>query len=115
MPCINCYFSQTVSSTEKEALKLRMGESITLLAGKTEQYLMVIISDNNVIYFRGNDQKPAAYIEVNLFARQDISDCYNAFSAQLCELFHEILGLEADRIYIKYSDTKHWGWNGRNF
>ena len=89
MPCIHAWVSNKLTPTQKTALKTRMGKAIEALPGKTEAWLMVLIEDEACLYFKGNQDAPSA--------------------------FREEAGIEPDRVYIKYSSTAHWGWNGSNF
>ena len=36
-------------------------------------------------------------------------------TARICDLFERKLGISPDRVYVKYEEAEHWGWNGANF
>lgn len=33
----------------------------------------------------------------------------------LTKILTEALSVPADRIYVRYEEVSHWGWNGSNF
>ena len=40
---------------------------------------------------------------------------YEKMTAELTKIYGEVLGIAADRMYIKYMGSYDWGWNGSNF
>jgi len=36
-------------------------------------------------------------------------------TAEICRIYTDVLGVPADKIYVKYAPTDCWGWNGGNF
>lgn len=34
---------------------------------------------------------------------------------EITKIFGDVLGIAPDHMYIKYSATPDWGWNGGNF
>ena len=36
-------------------------------------------------------------------------------TGEICKIFNEELGIEPNRIYVKYEEVANWGWNGENF
>jgi len=36
-------------------------------------------------------------------------------TADVCTLLAKETGISPDRIYVKYEEVFHWGWNGSNF
>ena len=96
MPVIHTHVSVSTTPGQREALKTAYGKAISAVPGKSEGWLMCPFEDNMPIYFGGDDSKPAAYVEVNVFGRS-------------------VPGIPADRTYIRYTATTDWGWNGGNF
>jgi hypothetical protein len=33
----------------------------------------------------------------------------------ICDLFKEELGISPDHVYVNYTFSEVWGWNGENF
>jgi len=114
MPFINAKVTIKMSEEKKEAVKKRLGESISLIPGKSENWLMVGFEDSYDLYFQGNKNAESAFIEVKIFGGAS-SEVYNKMTGVLCDIFEEELGISANRIYVKYEAVTDWGWNGSNF
>lgn len=113
MPFIHVKTNQTVSPEKAVQLKAALGEAITLIPGKTEQWLMVQIEDQNQLWLAGSDA-PAAFADVRLVGSASDAD-YTRLTERLTELLSEVLEVAPDRVYIPYQEIGHWGWNYRNF
>ncbi|MBO4356124.1 MAG: hypothetical protein J5850_04650, partial [Clostridia bacterium] len=94
-------------------LKEQFGKAITVIPGKTENWLMVNIEDKKTMFFSG-DGAPCAIAEVKLFGKAADRDLDN-LTAVLCRAIGSSLGVSEKRIYVKYEFVDHWGWNGSNF
>ena len=114
MPFIDSKVSVKVTKEQETELKSRLGQAISLIPGKSESWLMVGIEDEYHLYFRGEDSSPMAFIEVRIFGGPN-RDAFEKMTAEITKIFGEVLGIAADHMYIKYSATTDWGWNGSNF
>ncbi len=112
MPYIKLRTNKQIEADKKEAIKAKLGEDIKLL-GKSEDWLMVDLSTNEDMYFKG-EKTDLAYIEVKLYGRSDASH-YNLMTEAITENINTNLGITPDKIYVSYFETTNWGWNGRNF
>ena len=54
MPFIGAKVTVSVDKQKEEKLKKRLGEAISTIPGKSENWLMVGIEDNYKLYFRGD-------------------------------------------------------------
>ncbi|MDF7640222.1 phenylpyruvate tautomerase MIF-related protein [Bifidobacterium sp. ESL0784] len=117
MPVIHTHVSVSTTQAQREALKAAYGKAITAVPGKTESWLMCPFEDNMPIYFGGSDDKPAAYVEVNVMGEPGSVDrtVWESMSKQIMTALHDELGMPEDRTYIRYTATGDWGWNGGNF
>ncbi|MDF7664398.1 phenylpyruvate tautomerase MIF-related protein [Bifidobacterium sp. ESL0763] len=115
MPVIHTHVSVSTTPEQREALKTAYGKAITAVPGKTEEWLMCPFEDNMPIYFGGKDDRPAAYVEVNVMGSDVDRSVWESMSKQIMAALHEQLGVPADRTYIRYTATGDWGWNGGNF
>ncbi|MCR5650873.1 MAG: hypothetical protein K6F86_06815 [Lachnospiraceae bacterium] len=114
MPFIDSKVSVKVSKEQETELKTRLGQAISLIPGKSESWLMVGIEDEYSLYFRGDDSEPMAFIEVRIFGGPNKA-AFEKMTAELTKIYGEVLGIAPDHMYIKYSATTDWGWNGSNF
>ncbi len=93
MPFISSKVNIAMTKEQKETIRKKLGENISIIPGKTEDWLMVEIADNCDLYFRG-DEKMTEIIS---------------------GIYEKELKIKQNRIYIKYEEVEKWGWNGTNF
>ena len=113
MPFIKVMTNESVSKENKALIKTALGQAIALIPGKSEDWLMVGIEPEYTLYFRGEDV-PAAMVEVSIFGSPD-SSALDTLTEKICQILNVTLSIEPTRIYVKYSSTSYWGWNGSNF
>lgn len=113
MPFINTKYSQDITLEQEVSLKTALGEAVKLI-GKTESWLMVGFEPNVSLYFQGEKPEKTAFVEVSLYGSASPSGC-DRMTAEICRIYGEVLGVPSDKIYVKYSPTDQWGWNGGNF
>ena len=114
MPCIQVHVSQKLTDDKKTSIKASLGKAIELIPGKSESWLMVMIHDDACIYFKGNQSEPTAFVDVSVYG-QDNPRAFDKLTAAVCDVLGKETGTPANRIYVKYSSTENWGWNGGNF
>ena len=113
MPFMQLKTNVPVTEQQETLLKTSFGSAITAIPGKSETWLMVGIEPQYTLYFQGSDA-PAAMVEVSIFG--SASDAaYADLTARICKIVAETLHIDASRIYVKYAEIEHWGWNGSNF
>lgn len=116
MPVIHTHVSVPTTQQQREELKTAYGRAITAIPGKTEAWLMCPFEDNMPIYFAGDDSDPAAYVEVNVLGRSAVPrQAWEDLTAQIMSALESVLGIAQDHVYIRYTATADWGWNGSNF
>lgn len=113
MPFINTRTSAEISKEQEILLKEKMGKAISLI-GKSESWLMLNFEDNCCLYFKGDNSKNMAIIEVALFGKANNSQ-YDALTEKLTQEISEVLKIDPSNVYIKYEEVEHWGYNGFNF
>lgn len=114
MPYISTKTNVTLSSNNCESIKTKLGKAIELLPGKSENWLMVSFEDESNLYFKGNKDKPLAFVEVQLFGKAS-KDAYNNLTREITNILNDELNIQPDCIYVKYDEVSTWGWNGSNF
>lgn len=113
MPFIRTTTNRTVDRTTADQIKSACGEAITLLRGKTEDWLMVEVTGDVNLYFAGNDD-PCAIAEVQLLGHANPAELENLTDA-MTKILAKALDLAPERIYVRYEEVTYWGWNGKNF
>ncbi|MBQ9116082.1 MAG: hypothetical protein IJY04_03575 [Clostridia bacterium] len=113
MPYINTITNVAIPENTEKELAAELGKAITLIRGKTENWLMLNFTENSRMYCAGSDAPPAM-VEIQIFGSAS-SDEYDALTSAICDLISGKLGINANRIYVKYGEFNRWGWNNMNF
>lgn len=113
MPFINTKYSGAITPEQETNIKSALGDAMSII-GKSENWLMVGFEPNCTLYFKGEKSEKIAFVDVSLFGGASRS-AYEQLTAVICKVLGDNLGVPADKIYVKYSPTDSWGWNGGNF
>lgn len=114
MPFIEAKTNIAISKEKETVLKSKIAEVLAAsFPGKTENWLMLHFESNCAMWFGGSDA-PCILLDVAIFGSQS-DRAYDKMTAGICALIESECGIPADRIYVKYSEVEHWGWNGSNF
>lgn len=114
MPFINSKVSVAMNQDKKEAVKKKLGQAISLIPGKSENWLMVGFEDSYDLYFQGNQDEPTAFVEVKIYGGASAA-VFSELTGAICDIYQQELGIPKNRIYVKYEEVENWGWNGSNF
>ena len=113
MPFIDITTNVSVSEEQKTSLQSAMGRAITAIPGKSEGWLMVGIQPEYDLWFKG-ESAPAAMVEVSIFGSAS-SNALVTLTSHITGILTDNIGIPSDRVYVKYTSTSDWGWNGSNF
>ncbi|MBR4578670.1 MAG: hypothetical protein IKQ69_10290 [Oscillospiraceae bacterium] len=114
MPYIHAKVSTSLGEREEKTLKTELGKAIRIIPGKSEQWLMTAFEGDQHMYFRGDNARPCAFVEVLLYGGENAA-AFDKMTGEITRIFSETLGIEPDHIYVAYQTTGNWGWNGGNF
>ncbi len=114
MPYISIKTTEKLTAEKETALKTALGSAISLLPGKSESWLMLEFEGERHMYFKGKNDSPVAFVSVSSFGTVSPSAA-SSLTAEICGILSKELGVPKDKIYIRYSETELWGWNGSNF
>ncbi|PHV71215.1 hypothetical protein CS063_05855 [Sporanaerobium hydrogeniformans] len=114
MPFIDSKVTVKLTEEKKELLKSELGKIITLIPGKSENYLMIGFEDNYSLYFKGNKLEYGAFVEVKIFGTAS-KTALSEVTAAICCLYEKELHIPPSAVYVKYEEVANWGWNGVNF
>jgi len=106
---------QTNVEPADEAAVLREVSAATAsMLGKPESYVMVHLEAGARLIFAGSDA-PAAYVQLKSLGLPEGQTA--DYSAQLCALMRDLLGVDAGRVYIEFAGPERhmWGWNNATF
>ena len=113
MPFINTKASIEITKEQELLLKEKMGTAIRHI-GKSESWLMLDFKENCRLWFKGDNSKKIAFVEIALFGKASPSQ-YDAMTEKVCEIISSELRISSDCIYVKYEEVSDWGYNGFNF
>lgn len=110
MPYIHVNTSKDLGGKGKEKLKTKLGELISLLPGKSEDVLMVHISDGQDMYFKG-EKRDVAYLDIKLFRESDM-ESKSKFTSEVFRLFEREFGIDGGNLFLSISEYNTWGFLG---
>ena len=112
MPFIDCKLNVDITKQQEAELKDEFGKAISLIPGKSESWLMVNIQPKCSLYFRGSNEEPIAIVSVTVYGKPNPT-AYDALTARFNTILSRIAGIE--QMYVSYSETSNFGYNGSNF
>lgn len=114
MPMISTKTNTTISAEQELILKEKLGKAIEILPGKTEAWLMLEFNENCHLWFRGDNSKPLAFIEVKVLGKINPAAA-EKLTAELCDIYKDVLGIHGSGVYVKYEEVDMWGYDSVNF
>ncbi len=112
MPYISVNVAARLEQPQKEHIKKSMGETITVIPGKTEAVTMVRIDDDCSLYLAGRELENGAFIEIRLLGEADRAD-KEALTKAVYKAMADILAMPESDIYINFIEMDCWGAGGR--
>lgn len=114
MPLLHLFTNVQLSSEDQDRFLRKASAKVSEGLGKSEDYVMVMISPGKKLFFAGSDE-PAAFMELKSIGLPEVKTA--ELSAILCELVEKIFSIPPERIYIEFSNAPAvmWGWNSQVF
>ncbi len=113
MPFINVKTNVSTTHEAEINIKSALGQAITAIPGKSEGWLMVGIEPDYRLWFKGTNE-PAAIVQVSLYGGAS-HNAKTTLTSHITGILTDELGISSDRVYVMYTETESWGWNGSNF
>ena len=111
MPCIELNISKKISKASKKILSDRLTTDITLIPGKTQEQVMVVIRDDSYIQMGDKFLENGAFINMGCFGTADQESNRN-YAMRMYEILNEELGIDKDDIYMNLTERLWWGCHG---
>ena len=110
MPLLS--ISTNAKVKNEQMLLAKSSNFISSLINKSENFVMVKITDSLSMYFAGNSEF-CAFIEIKSIG----SLAPSKMSKPICEFFSNELEIPSERIYVNFQDidSNQWAWNCRTF
>ena len=114
MPLIKLQVTEALPVDKKEEVLKGISALIAECIGKPEQYVMAVLEQVDIL-MSGSDG-PGAFADVRSIGGLGGS-VNQEISSKLCDLLESELSIQANRIYINFTDVpaSQWGWNGSTF
>ena len=114
MPLLSIETNIGLASQQIPELLHTASATVAEQLGKPERYVMVRFAHNPHMLFAGADEA-LAYLQLKSIGLPESTTA--DLSATLCELVADHLGVNADRVYIEFTDVVRsmWGWNSGTF
>lgn len=110
MPYISFKTTKVLTLQQELDLKTMAGRLISLLPNKTEDYLMIHIEDNQLMYFKGKEID-CMMITCKVYGHPELS-YKQEFVKELMKEAERITKIPVDNQYLTFSEEDHWGMNG---
>lgn len=114
MPFISTIATVKIDENKEAVIKGELGQIITEIPGKTEEWLMITLSGQQPIYFRGEKCDKAAFVNIKIFGTADRKS-KEALTRKVSELLERELSIPKAYVYITIDEVKDWAWNGQMF
>ena len=114
MPFINAKTNVKLSDEKKEAVKNGLFDSISVIPGKSDRYLMTAIEDGISMAFHRDSESAMAMVEVKIFG-SSTKDAYGRLTGEICRILGDVAGIDGQNCYVKVEEVKYWGYNGFMF
>ena len=114
MPFLRIQTNHALPEQDARGLASKASALVAGQLGKPERYVMVSVENNPAMQFAGTDA-PLAYLELKSIGLPE--DRTGELSSALCQLMTTQTGIEAERVYIEFSNAARnmWGWNNSTF
>ena len=112
MPCIE--LTTNVRVQDKNKLMRTLSDCVCTGLCKAETYMMVMVRDEQPMFFGGNDE-PVAHISLRALGLKE--ELIRKLAGELTRLVQAELGIDSQRVYIVFMDADpgKWAWDGRTF
>ena len=110
MPLLNISTNKEIKN--EQMLLSKSSELISSLLNKSEDFVMVKLTDSLKMFFSGTNES-CCFIEIKSIGSIESSK----MSKPICEFFSNELEIPSERIYVNFQDidSNQWAWNCRTF
>ncbi|MGB5736074.1 MAG: phenylpyruvate tautomerase MIF-related protein [Thiohalocapsa sp.] len=114
MPTLIIKTNADLAHIDQDGLLQILSSTVSGMLGKPERYVMVLLEPTPYMCF-GGDRAPLAYLELKSLGLPE--ERTGEFSATLCALMQQHLGVPPGRTYIEFAspDRHLFGYNAGTF
>lgn len=114
MPYINVKTNAKIDDETKKHIKNRFSDSISIIPGKSDRYLMIAVEDGIDMAFHRDTDAKMAMVAVKIFGGANKS-AYQDLTKAICNILRDEIGVEGDCCYVTFEELQYWGYNGFMF
>ncbi len=111
MPYVSVRTNVAVPLEKEELLIKVLGEGIEVITDKVKENLFIKIDEKCRLYKAGNIDIPNAMVSVDLYGYSSSEDL-KKYSDIVFTVLENELGISPERVYINYTECRHWGSSG---
>lgn len=111
MPFVGIKTANKLTPSQKLAIKAGVGKAIELIPGKAEEKMMMSIEDGMDLFFRGEEKKSCAFVQV-LIKDEAAFDDKAAAVAKIFDILEQEAGIAKDDTYVNVQEYPEWGSRG---
>ena len=114
MPLLKLDTSVPLAEDKRVGLAKALSAITAQAIGKPESYVMVVIGQGTLCM--GGGVGPGAFVDIRSIGGLNPS-VNGELARQVCALLDQELGIEANRVYLNFTDVErsNWGWDNRTF
>lgn len=110
MPFIRITTNRKLTLHQEIQIKEELGKLITILPDKKEENLMIHMEDNQIMYFRGDDEK-CMMVSISLYKESPL-ESKQLFASKLIEMLEKLTSVPASQQYVSFMEYQNWGKQG---
>jgi len=107
MPFVEVSVSCELTEEKEKKLVSSFGKIIEEIPGKNESNLMMKVNDNCSLWFKGDNSKPIAFVNVAIYGKAE-AEKYSAFSSKVLDFLEAELSIDKKDVYIKIEENYNW-------
>ena len=113
MPYVEVVTNAKLNTAAEVAIKAGMGRLLNEIAGKDEQWLMVRIASQQVMFFKGSSDTHNAFVEIR-YVGSFTTMVKQKLTQGIGQLLYETAKIPADKVYVHFAGGSgtDWGWKG---
>jgi len=113
MPQLNISIGKAVTKEQLEKLQLAIGGIMPLIPGKNIDNTVISVNSGLDMY-KGGARWEGAFVDVRLY-KSSPEEAKEEFYKKLCEVFAEVLSINASHVQANFIELPKWAAGGRYF
>lgn len=112
MPMIQVKVTTPLTAEQDVKIHDELTKAVVEVFRKPIDYVMVNVEPDSDLWMAGQKLAKGVYVSACLMGDMKNNDC-DAFTARVCELFKQTLGIEGVHVYTTFQTINQWGWDGK--